>query len=353
MFTQHTITIIIPCYNSAGYITRCLDSIIKQTLPFSCLEIILIDDCSTDSTLSILEQFENSYPENTLLISLEKNYGQGYARNLALEYASGKYIMFIDSDDAIRPDTLKYLLQQLDDWECDVIEFEFSRNYIDMEEYEINYHSIHIFKISNAIKRRLFCTTVSKYGLTCNKIYLRSLIMDNNIRFAEGLLHEDTLFIELILFYACKYGYSKEKFYYYHNNPNGSMQNLKADDSHQFDRLSVQLQFLAECEQRSLLTNYFDIVETLFFRIYYIDTMLYILQYFSHPPLEKIREMQHTFLACFPNFKENYLLQQTKTVLESYLMDTLLYPINEANFFALKSAVQNIQRGLLYHQPIL
>ena len=105
------ISVIIPCYNAAPYIHECLDSVLAQSVGLENLEIILIDDCSTDQTVSIIRSYEAKYPDNILLILSEKNGKQGYARNIGLKYATGDYVSFVDADDFIHPRMYEILLQ--------------------------------------------------------------------------------------------------------------------------------------------------------------------------------------------------------------------------------------------------
>jgi len=348
MSSNYKISLIIPCFNSSKYLKRCMDSIIGQTITIEHLEIILIDDGSTDHTFSLLEQYESKYPENIMLISLEQNMGQGYARNLALSYATGKYILFVDSDDCIQYQSILYLSEVMEQGNYDVIEFDVTRDYdefLSQKSYTLGdiKNNLQTFEVNNDAKRRLFCTTITKYGLTCNKIYTRTLLTDNNIFFAEGLLHEDTIFSELLLLYAKHYGYINIPFYYYHLNPNGSMQKQEVNDVRQFERMKVQMLFLEECEKRSLFTKYFDIIETLFIKIYYIDTMLSVLLNFTETPLEQINEMQKTVLTCFPNYRQNYLLNTTKTELESILLKTIVLSFDDQSFKNLKNDILSLK----------
>ena len=96
---QPLISVIIPCYNVSKYLDRCMDSLLKQTIGYNKLELIFINDASTDNTLDMLLGYEEKYPDTVLVINLEENKKQGFARNLALEYATGKYIGYVDSDD--------------------------------------------------------------------------------------------------------------------------------------------------------------------------------------------------------------------------------------------------------------
>lgn len=92
-----------------------------------CLQIIFIDDASTDSTPDILRNFEAHFPDQTLLLSLDQNQGQGYARNLALTYAIGTYVLYLDADDAIADYTAELLLKHADNSQSDILEFDFFR----------------------------------------------------------------------------------------------------------------------------------------------------------------------------------------------------------------------------------
>lgn len=93
------ISVIIPCYNVQKYIMRCFDSIYSQTYGFENLELILIDDLSTDNTWSILESLQRKYPENVISLKIQKKGKCGGARNLGMDICTGKYITFVEADD--------------------------------------------------------------------------------------------------------------------------------------------------------------------------------------------------------------------------------------------------------------
>ncbi len=103
------VQVIIPVYNAASYLESCLQSLLAQTMPD--WQAILVDDCSTDNSLSLLEDYA-SRDERFIVVKHEKNGGVSAARNTALEKATGEYLMFLDSDDTIEPDTLAILLRE-------------------------------------------------------------------------------------------------------------------------------------------------------------------------------------------------------------------------------------------------
>ena len=115
---KEKISIIIPCYNVEKYLDSCVQSIINQT--YKNLEIILVDDCSTDNTWKIIKQYEKKY-DNIKALKNEKNSGAGYSRNRAVEIASNQYISFIDSDDYIELNFYETMLKQMKKEKADMV----------------------------------------------------------------------------------------------------------------------------------------------------------------------------------------------------------------------------------------
>lgn len=332
------LSIIIPCYNVAEYLPACLDSLRNQTLGMDKIQIILIDDASTDATPDILKNFEHTFPEQVILIPLSQNQGQGYARNLALSYASGEYILYVDADDAIVPFAAELLLEKASACGCDILEFDFFREkHFLPDEKNARLCVPSIYEVTDTTSRLMLCTSVIKYGTICNKLYRRAVLVEHQIHCAEHLIHEDTLFSQLTAFYTDRYAYLPVPLYYYRPNPQSSMMQNQANDYRQFDRLQVQLQFLEECEQRGLSKNYYLAVETLFIRTYYIDTLLFLLERFQYAPLEQLNEMQKTVNTCFPHFKENPLLSYQQSPVESLLLSTLNCEFSNESFLQLKT----------------
>ena len=95
------VSIIIPVYNNSKYLRDCLNSVLKQTLDN--IEIIAIDDCSTDDSFRILREYQSRYKEKIRVFRNNKNMGVGYTRNFGISMAYGEYIGFVDGDDYINP----------------------------------------------------------------------------------------------------------------------------------------------------------------------------------------------------------------------------------------------------------
>ena len=97
------VSVIIPCFNATKYLPKCFMSLVQQTIGIDQIELIFVDDASTDedATWNMLQEFERAYPESIMILKLEENMRQGGARNVALQYATGEYIAFVDADDFV------------------------------------------------------------------------------------------------------------------------------------------------------------------------------------------------------------------------------------------------------------
>ena len=122
------ISIIIPNYNTAQYLPRCLDSLINQT--FQDIEILVIDDGSTDDSVKIMESYHD--PRVHVLHHKGDGSGPGEARNMGLDAATGRYIMFCDSDDWYEPDMCQKMYETIEREQVDVV---CCQNFFDHEDH--------------------------------------------------------------------------------------------------------------------------------------------------------------------------------------------------------------------------
>lgn len=114
-FVEGLVSVIIPVYNASNYIDRTLNSVFSQT--YKNIEIIIVDDCSTDDTAKIIKEYEKTHSEIIYYLQ-EKNMGAGYARNKALELAKGQYVAFLDSDDLWMRDKIQRQLKLMKNRNC-------------------------------------------------------------------------------------------------------------------------------------------------------------------------------------------------------------------------------------------
>jgi len=118
------ISVIIPIYNTQAYLRKCLDSIINQT--YSNLEIILVNDGSTDGSAQICSDYSNK--DSRIILINKENKGQGLARNDGIAVARGDYISFIDSDDWVDPEWYERFVSIISKYDADIVRFNYSKN---------------------------------------------------------------------------------------------------------------------------------------------------------------------------------------------------------------------------------
>lgn len=186
-------SIIVIIKNTKKYLCKCLDSIVNQT--FQNFEIIIVDDCSDESSENIVKQYKATF-FNLQYIFLKKSIGPGGARNRGLEVAKGEYVMFIDSDDWIDVDCLQKATPILDKYQADIGMYSLIRNYDIMPTtpyYKCRYDDIQALNGITAFKMMSgnydFGITISPSPV--NKIYKRSYLIDNSITFLEDVYYED------------------------------------------------------------------------------------------------------------------------------------------------------------------
>ncbi|ELC8443043.1 glycosyltransferase [Clostridium perfringens] len=205
------ISVIIPVYNCEEYIEKCLESIIMQN--FESYEIIAINDGSTDKSLEILNEYSRKY--NFITVLDRKNSGQGAARNYALKFSKGKYIMFVDSDDYLSgKKSFSFLYNQMEKNKLDLLIY----NYNLISDNKVissglQFESDNICTQVEIIKK--FLNTNEIEGFACNKLFRKDIILANNISFLENQKFEDIPMVVKYLINSKKIMFNNEKIYNY------------------------------------------------------------------------------------------------------------------------------------------
>lgn len=188
------ISVVIPVYNVENYLKKCLDSVVNQK--FYDFEVVIVNDGSTDNSYKIINEYEEKY--NNLKVINTPNKGLSAARNTGLDNSSGKYIVFVDSDDYISEDYLKDLYNCIvkDDSDIAICSFERVTEENNLRE-NINLDSNKVYSNLEILKEIL------RGKLQCyawNKMYKKSLFLNNNLRYPPGMLYEDiAIFVELVI----------------------------------------------------------------------------------------------------------------------------------------------------------
>ena len=207
------LSFIVPFYNVESYIEECIRSLYDQDIPQSEYEVICVDDCSPDGSRAIVERLQKEYSTLRLLVHIE-NKRQGGARNTAMQLAQGKYIWFVDSDDYIKPNCLKGLLEQAENEDLDILDFDFDADF-SKQPFRKNVESYEMGPCSGA--DYVFNNHRGKWPWRCSTVWSglikRELI--NDLLFREHVQYEDNDYAIMMYARAKRVHHIPEKPYYY------------------------------------------------------------------------------------------------------------------------------------------
>lgn len=261
------VSIIVPVYNVEKYLRSCLDSIVKQT--YSDMEIICINDGSTDSSLEILKEYAN---KDFRIIVIDKiNEGQSSARNVGLKIATGDFCYFIDSDDSIELETIEYLVSKMSSNDVDCVihnavclnendSYSKKMSRLSQQWFDEFCKPEGVYNVPLDIKNNIPC-------VAWNKLYKMSIIREFDCKFIKGLVNEDEAFLWEYLIHCRNYYHSNKCLYKYLRRRNSTMWELK-DTEKILDILKIQVEIFntvkkyknIEEYQKILAADYIDVV---------------------------------------------------------------------------------------------
>ena len=226
------ISIIIPIYNVEKYLDECLTSVMNQT--YKNFEVILVNDGTKDNSIEIVNKFISKH--NNIKLVNKENGGLGSARNVGINHARGKYLIFIDSDDYIEATYIEKLYTEIEKSKSDIVicginkYYENSKNIepVNLEvENNKSYSSLEAIKL--LFTNKIFCHA-------WNRIYRKELFINNNILFPEGKLYEDILPAVKLISKSKKISFIKENLYYYRIREGAitSSKNIKAIEDYNY-----------------------------------------------------------------------------------------------------------------------
>lgn len=232
------ISVIVSIYNAETYLNRCLESILKQT--YKELEIILIDDASTDNSIQICKEYANRDKRITIIHSVQ-NLGVSHTRNKGLDAANGEYVAFVDADDTIEENFIETMYSNCKKYDVKLCIVNVNYCYEDRIQKPL--------RMNNAVvNQKEYCQLLinSVKGFTCNKLYHKSVV--EKLRFDEDIsVCEDLLFnvkmlknikdVVIVNQYLYNYFQKRNKIY------NREYSNKKITEMYAFDRIIEEISF--------------------------------------------------------------------------------------------------------------
>lgn len=303
------ISVIVPCYNVAPYIDRCVHSLLSQTIGAECLELIFVDDASTDSTVQKLSQWEARYPESIMVVVCEKNGRQGRARNIGLQYAAAPYICYVDADDWVDSEMLQAMYEKALQYDVEVVTCRSGRDYGDGILFSVDdicRNKEEMISIQSIGDRKKLLEM--RLGHLVGKLYKKSFLFDYNLVFPEGLAYEDN-YISGLISYSLNSLYVLENVYY-HYFVNMSSTVTATDSSHHLDRLEIEIKLYDELCRRGYFEEFSQEIKGRFLRMYYLNSLHLVFMRFNRLPYDVLETMRREVLQRVPDYKESETYQQ-------------------------------------------
>ena len=221
------VSVIIPVYNAEPFIEKCVESVVAQT--YRPIEIVIVDDGSTDRSLEILKLLQLMHPDIIKIIE-QKNKGVSEARNTAIFQAKGKYLSFLDSDDEFLPDYLTQAVQSIENHGSEMTIAAFNLIKDNSEKYKVNY----IKEKEDSISVKTYINWMITYhdeaywGANWNKLYISSIIKKNKISFKTGVsIGEDFYFNLQYLMFVNRISLINKAMYNYRADTTDSLSKAK------------------------------------------------------------------------------------------------------------------------------
>ena len=323
------VSIIIPVYNAEVFLHECLDSILHQSLRE--IEIICVDDGSTDASLKLLREYQNR--DERLIIIEQSNKKQGAARNQGLKVATGEYIQFVDSDDYIDLNTCEKLYTKCKSLNLDMLSFRGTN--FDNNTKEILNTPYYEFKyLPNDWDKEIFtyqdCLPfLPKMAVSAAlTIYKREFLLHKNIRFPEKLYFEDNVFFIKAITQAKRVSIDKTLYYFRRIQPNSTTQNWNRHFNDYLVIIDILLRYLKTAD-----------VDDNIYRLYrttYIRAVKSRYENFSTIEQKKFRKPFYRLIKLYSENKWD-----AKDIFKAYL----LFPKYLWELTKLKKDLSNKKRG--------
>jgi glycosyltransferase involved in cell wall biosynthesis len=290
------VSIIVPCYNIQQHLPKCIDSVLDQT--YTDFEVILVNDGSEDNTLKICEDYRAK--DARIKVLTHENRGASYSRNRALAQAGGEYIMFIDGDDWIEKEMLAVLVVDSEDPTimniCGMVnekEGHAIKNPFYQKLLEIQ---------KDKIYKNSFITLLENYQISspCCKLYHKSIITNNNLKFDEKISYQEDIVFNLMYFKHLEAVRLKNFFGYHYIQHIGSSSSRYHKYFGHISNLMLQLRQYAhnECQEKVI-------------RVFILDTLLKAMSNIAHtdsPNSKIIKIKEYKTLLMSDEF--NYCVEQ-------------------------------------------
>lgn len=285
------ISVIVPVYNVEKYLRKCLDSIVSQT--FSDIEVIVVNDGTTDNSQKIIEEYEKKY--SFVKGYIKENGGLSDARNYGIERASGDYLAFVDSDDYIDIHMYERMYKKAVEGDYDMVVCDFTEVYND-HNAEGSSRLEKDLETSDEVKKHM----VDFYPSAWNKLFKRELFRE--LRFKKSVWFEDVELCYRLLPYVRSVGVVKEPLYYYIQREGSISKSADPRIYHCIDNWNGIVEFY---QKNDLYQTFFRELEYNYVRYMYATFVKAALKFDMNGFEEAVRSAQKNVKVHFPQYRRN------------------------------------------------
>lgn len=301
------ISIVVPVYNTSQYLDECIGSIVNQTLKE--IEIICVNDASTDDSLDVLESWRQRDPRITV-VDFEVNKRQGAARNAAIKLARGRYIGMIDSDDYIAEDMYQTLLENTDNYSADIVVGNLYATHSDSDVLERNFDAVmaDIVEIKKSV-------LLNRCRMVTN-IIKKELFEKNELWYPEGLTYEDNANVAPLFLMANKINvcYNDKPFYFYRINNQSTVRTMNNPSC--WDRLITAEMFVDHTKRLNQYDSFSEEIDYVYFKLVIVSSFMFALFSFSKYQYNKVKEIiaEYDKTIGLDNIKNNKYYKEDKSL---------------------------------------
>ena len=344
---ESKVSVIIPAYNCEKYIDRCLSSVINQTIKD--IEIIVVDDGSTDETSDIIETYFNK--DERIKVINQYNQGLSGARNTGINNSSAPFIMFCDSDDYYNPNSVEVMLDTINSTDADIsagktnVLYENHQFTALEKENDRQYYALKVQGTSKINEQLLKKVDVS----SCNKIFKRSILERNSISYPVGLWYEDAYFFYAYIWTSNTISFAPvdKPVYNYVRRDGSIMDETFKKTPKAYDHVEISFRLFHFLKDKDLFNKHAKSWNKAF-----VDSIYFALRNMPHGSLPFLADRVNSFLKENIDYIESInediaksIQEKNLSLLSEYLYVEKPAPITEKYIDILK----NILKNILYH----
>lgn len=310
-----------------GKLAYCLDSLLAQTVQD--FEIIAVDDCSTDDSWQILQEYAKQFPKQIRIYRHDSNKRQGGARNTGLSHACGDWVGFVDSDDWIDPRMYEKLLKKAKETGADVVGCDYNLT---------TQQSMQVGRIvqnntlaqTGVLDEEKYADLLMRAGSMVIKVYRRDVIEQNQLRFPENTFYEDNCAGPVWMLHFKHFEKVEEPLYYYYQHEGSTVHSVTEERCR--NRMDTALQLLEQCERYGYAEKYPAELEFRFTELYYYNTLFSYMMGSQKVRLAFLKELRTGMQSRFPKFQQNFHYlknydEEQKRLVKYHMQNPLLFLI--------------------------